>query len=257
MSGVELVVGISALAFVVSGALVGVRLMWLSRRTGGQPERTIGFSLFMLSGLSWPLLLVVSAPGETAAPILRAALAGAGLSMALGWSGVFLFTLRVFRPGIVWARAFAGVGVGIELGAGLAAVVRAFTLADASALRSPATPALLLLCTAQVAYFWSAFEAFHYRALLRRRIPLGLADPLVVDRVGLWGWSSVFAAGASAPATWAVVSGSDPHTTASHLVIAVCGLVCSATLLLAFLPPAWYVRLVRENAAAPLAEGSS
>jgi len=254
---VQLLVGVSALAFVVSGAIVGVRLMWLSRRTGGQPERTIGFSLFMLSGLAWPLMLVVSAPGEAAAPVLRVALGGAGLAMGLALSGVFLFTLRVFRPGIAWARAFAGVGVGIELGAGLAAVVRAVTLADASALRSPATPALLLLCTAQLAYFWSAFEAFHYRALLRRRIPLGLADPLVADRVGLWGWTSVFAAGASGPATWAVVSGGDPHTTVSHLVIAICGLVCSGTLLLAFLPPAWYVRLVRGSAAAPLADGTS
>ena len=141
--------------------------------------------------------------------------------------------------------------------AGLAAVVRAFTLPDASALRTPATPALLLLCTAQVAYFWSAFEAFRYRGLLRRRIPLGLADPLVADRFGLWGWTSVFAAGASAPATWAVLSGTDPHTTTNHLVITVCGLVCSGTLLLAFLPPAWYARGVRGSAPAPLAESAS
>jgi hypothetical protein len=257
MSGAQLLAGGSALAFVVSGALIGVRLMWLSRRTGGQPERSLGFSLFMLSGIAWPLMLVVSAPGGTPAPVLRAALGGAGLAMALAWSGVFLFTLRVFRPGVGWARALAGVGVGIELGAGLAAVARAVTLADASALRNPATPAMLLLCAAQVAYFWSAFEAFRYRALLRLRVPLGLADPLVADRVGLWAWTSVFAAGASAPATWAVLSGANPHTTANHLVIAICGLVCSGTLLLAFLPPAWYARLVRGSAAAPVAEGTT
>jgi hypothetical protein len=54
------------------------------------------------------------------------------------------------------------------------------------------------------------------------------------------------------------VSGSDPHTIVSHLVIAICGLVCSGTLWLAFLPPAWYVRLVRGSAAAAgVSEGTS
>jgi hypothetical protein len=264
MRPVELLVSISALAFVAAGAVVGVRLMRLASRTGGLPERVMGFSLFFLSAVAWPLMLVVSAPVPVPGPLLRLAVGGGGLAMALAWSGVFLFTWRVFRPGAEWARMLAGLGIAVELGAGLAAVARVLTVDDANTLRTTATPAVLLLTGAQVAYVWSASESFRYRALLRRRIPLGLADPVVADRFGLWAWTGVFAAGATAPAAWAVVFGGDPHSASSQLIIGICGLVCSGTLTLAFLPPATYVRMVRGRApgaeapaSAPEASGSA
>ncbi len=58
-----------------------------------------------------------------------------------------------------------------------------------------------------------------------------------------------------------MIVGGDPHSTASQLVIGICGLVCSGTLTLAFLPPAAYVRLVRgsgpDEAAASSPPGAS
>ncbi len=256
MTGLELLVLASGLAFVAAGGVVGVRLLQLAGRTRGLPERVIGFSLLMLAAVSWPLMLVVSAPEPPAAWIQRSALVGASVAMALGWSGVFVFTWRVFRPGDGWARLLAGIGIGLELGAGMAMVLRALTLEDASALRHPATAGLLLLVGAQVVYVWSAAESFRYRALLRRRIPLGLADPLVANRVGLWGWTAVFAGGSIAPSTAAMLSGGDPHAPLNHLVVGVCGLVCSGALTLAFLPPAWYVRHVRGNTQVQVIEGA-
>jgi hypothetical protein len=108
-----------------------------------------------------------------------------------------------------------------------------------------------MLCGAQALYVWTAVESFRYRALLRRRIPLGLADPLVADRFGKWGWTGVFGLGSITPAVVAQLSGGDPNSPAHHLVVGVCGLASSVVLYFAFLPPAAYVRWVRQNAPVP------
>ena len=165
MIAVELMVLASAVAFAAVGGGVGVKLLWLARRTRGFPELVVGFSLFVLAGVSWPLMLVASSPTPPPAPVLRGALACASLAMALGWAGVFLFTWRVFRPGNRWARAFAGAGIALELAAGMAGVLRALTLEDALALRTPAPSGLALLLGALAVYAWTAAESFHYRAL--------------------------------------------------------------------------------------------
>jgi len=246
--GIELLVLVSALCFAGSSAAVGIRLLRIGQRTQGTPERIVGFSLFVLGAIAWPLLMVVGAPQPAPAPVLRAAAVVSNVAMGLGWSGVFVFTWHVFRPAEPWARMLAGAGVGLELGAGAAAVVRALVLPDADALRIPSVPGLLILGGAMLSHGWSALEAFRYHALLRRRIPLGLADPLVADRFRLWGWISVSAIGAIAPSTVSVFLGASPHTTFNYGVVAVCGLVCSGTLTLAFLPPAAYVRYVRGAA---------
>lgn len=253
MVAIEILVLASATAFVGVGAGVGIKLLWLARRTRGFPERVVGFSLFVLSALAWPLMLAASA--SLPEPVTRAARAGASLAMAFGWAGVFLFTWRVFRPGPGWGRTLAGVGISVELAAGLAGVIRALALDDAAALSRPAPSGLVLLLGAEVVYAWTAVESFRYRALLRRRIPLGLADPLVADRFGLWGWTGVLGGASLLPATWAMLSGGDPSSLWSHLVVGVCGLSCSGALYLAFLPPPAYARFVRENAPAPSAGG--
>ena len=248
MQTIELLALASAVAFVLVGATVGAKLLWLARRTRALPEALVGGSLFLLSAVAWPLLLIVSAPEPPPATWLRLGSAGASLALALGWSGVFLFTWRVFRPGRGWGRWLAGLGIAVELAAGLAGVVRAVLLVDPVELRSPAASGLVLLLGAQLVYLWTAFESFRYRALLRRRIPLGLADPLVADRFGLWGCTGVFGFGSITPAVVAQLSGGDPNSLGSHLVVAVCGLLCSAALYVAFLPPEAYVRFVRARA---------
>jgi hypothetical protein len=39
-------------------------------------------------------------------------------------------------------------------------------------------------------YAWAIFESFHYYVMLKRRLVLGLADPLIVDRFFYWGVST-------------------------------------------------------------------
>jgi hypothetical protein len=250
VSGFEFLALGSSVAFAAVGTTVGVKLLWLSRRTQGLPERLIGAALFLLSGVAWPLLLVAGG-GRASEPVLRFATAAAAPIMGIAWSGVFLFTWRVFRPAEGWGRALAFAGIGVELAAGAAGAHRALTVADVSALSAPSPAGLALLLGAQALYLWTAVESFRYRALLRRRIPLGLADPLVADRFGKWGWTGVFGLGSITPAVVAQLSGGDPNSPAHHLVVGVCGLASSFVLSLAFLPPAAYARWVRQNAPVP------
>lgn len=254
MQAIELLVLASAVAFVLVGASVGAKLLWLARRTRALPETLIGAALLLLSAVAWPLLLVVSAPHPPPGPVLRVGWAVASLAMAAGWSSVFLFTWRVFRPGPGWGRWLAGLGISVELAAGLAGVVRAVGLVNPLELRAGSASGMVLLLGAQGVYAWTALESFRYRALLLRRVPLGLADPLVADRFGLWGFTCVFGFGSITPALVAQLSGGDPNSLASHLVVGLCGLLSSGVLYVAFLPPAAYARWVRARASAPAPE---
>lgn len=251
MGALEFLALLSAVAFVAVGAAVGVKLLLLARRTQALPERIIGAALLMLSGVAWPLLLVASGKAVFE-PVVRGALGVASLVMGASWAGMFLFTWKVFRPGEGWARALALGGVCVELAAGGAGAFRAFALDDASALRGPAPSGLVLLLGAETLYLWTAVESFRYRALLRRRIPLGLADPLVADRFGKWGWTGAFGLGSVTPALVAQLTGADANTPAHHLVVGVCGLASSVVLYFAFLPPAAYARFIRQNAPLPV-----
>lgn len=250
MGALEFLALLSAVAFVAVGAAVGVKLLLLARRTKGLPERIIGASLFMLSGVAWPLLLVATGKGVSE-PVMRAALAVASLVMGGSWAGMFLFTWKVFRPSEGWARALALGGICIELAAAGAGAFRALALGDASALREPSPSGLVMLLGAETLYVWTAVESFRYRALLWRRIPLGLADPLVADRFGKWGWTGVFGLGSITPTVVAQLTGGDANTPAHHLIVGVCGLASSVVLYFAFLPPAAYVRFIRQNAPSP------
>jgi hypothetical protein len=254
VQGLELLALLSALAFVAVGAAVGVKLLWLARRTRALPELLIGAALLLLSAVAWPLLLVVTA-ASVPEPALRGAMSVATFTMGVGWSAVFLFTWQVFRPGERWARAFALAGICVELAAAGMGMRRALVLDDVAALRALSTAGLVMLVGTQALYVWTALEAFRYRALLRRRIPLGLADPLVADRFGKWGWSGVFGLGSITPAVVAQLSGGNLSSPASQLVVGLCGLASSAVLYLAFLPPAAYVRWVRQSAPVPVTGG--
>jgi hypothetical protein len=96
-----------------------------------------------------------------------------------------------------------------------------------------------------------ACEALYYYSLMRRRMRLGLADPVVADRMRLWGW-----AGNAIALLWLGVGvartiggpGGINHPV-TLLFIAVMGFVASVTNWLVFLAPPAYRRRVERRAA--------
>jgi len=89
---------------------------------------------------------------------------------------------------------------------------------------------------------WLVAESVRYYGIMQRRLPLGLADPVVTDRFRLWAFAG--AAGLAMLATSAppVVMGEQQTPWMSWVLplFAVSGIAASASYLLAFFPPGWY-----------------
>ncbi len=238
----------STLAFVLAGAVVGARLLLLSARTRELSDFLVGFSLFDLSAIGYPLILLGSLGDLSLAHTKLAAIASS-IAIALGWAGVFLFTQRVFRASEAWSRllAFAGIAaLAYGLVAGILFIQQA---SDAAALLSTRNPTRFLSIAAVAAYVWTSFEGFRCWDQARRRLKLGLADPLVVNRFLLWGCIGVSSLMSVVPSLVILHSGGDGSTDfASRISTALGGLIASIALQLAFLPPAAYRRWLTRHA---------
>ncbi len=101
---------------------------------------------------------------------------------------------------------------------------------------------------------WGAYESLRAWSRLRRKQRLGLADPVVCERVLLWGIASVASAIVGGTSTIAGFLGINFAATAfGAAVIAPLGLTAAGSMWLAFLPPAGYLRRVRARAVAVIA----
>ena len=141
---------------------------------------------FVCAGGYPMLVLAFVAPGAE----LRFALAAIAIAAVhAGLGCIFGFTRRVFRPDVAWLR---GAAVVLAL---VLAVVSLGTVAaywegrgTLDAMMKAGEPwAYATNGIGDVIFAWTALESFRYWNLLRRRVPLGLADPLVANRFFLWG----------------------------------------------------------------------
>jgi hypothetical protein len=235
-------------AFIGVGAVVGARLLALALRTRELTDFVVGASLFLLSGVSYPMSLA-SGLEAMALGTARALAVGSALGFALGWVGVYFFTQRVFRRGDRSAQALALLGSALLVIGTASRIQQALVAPDAATLRQPGGLALAVEGSALLVYMWTALEGFAAFAQARRRLALGLADPVVANRFLLWGCIGVCAFISVAPGYAISVAGGD--SMASHaalLATAFGGLACSVALQLAFLPPAAYLHWLRATA---------
>src|SRR5207249_8451885 len=99
-------------------------------------------------------------------------------------------------------------------------------------------------------YTWMATESFLYSARMRRRMRLGLGDPVVANRLWLWGWAS--AASAMMSLMWWVpvtLSLTFFGVVLRTRIISFLGLFTAVFIGFAFYPPKFYVRMVERHAA--------
>jgi hypothetical protein len=238
--------------FLVMGAVVGFRLLALAKRTRGAPEFLAGLGLVCLSVLGHPF----SALGRLPAFVGTATgdvLFGIGLATtAAGIGLVYAFTWKVFRARDAWA-------VGIVALATLMAAVECAGLLSATSVSGSmeevlprARPWTIAICLTLAAGFgWTAVEGLLYHDKLRRRLAVGLADPVVADRVRLWGLSGMTAGALLIHVAWlAWRGGMVLHDPSALIVTSVAGIATAALWYLAFLPPQAYLRWV-QNGSAP------
>lgn len=236
--------------FVLVVGTVGFRLLALSRRTAQTPERLLGLGLVGMSCIAIPLAGIGRVPALIDSVLGKTSFALGMISIGISAALLVAFTQHVFRPGVRWAMAarvalsllfigaVAWMGYVNFVGSGVDAIV---------ARMRPGTLTLmvcLLLCFA-----WASVESFSYHANLKRRLALGLSDPVLVDRFLLWGVSSAANSLLVLVLIHCVRSGMVIlHNPIPLTAIAVLGSVMSAAWYLTFLAPESYLRHVRERA---------
>ena len=212
------------------------------------PERWLG-GFFAAFGVGFVCLRVGTAVGPTDAG-LPWIIAGQFFASA-AFLFLIRFTQRVFRPDDRWAAALA---------AGLAASV-ALAFATLPALRGePAITngyLLLLIANRLVILGWTFIETTQYALRMRRRVALGLADPVVANRFFLWSlWTGTLCILGIVVLTMlasGVIDLGVPDAALSPAVQQVFAAIAAALLFaiacmwLAFLPPRRYLRWVRAR----------
>jgi hypothetical protein len=227
--------------------VVGTRLVVVARRTRQLPEWLFGLT-FLLGGIGSAgaqlgQRLLWNEPGSLASAMNLLC----GALVSLGGALLFVVVWRVFRPDSR-AAAFASA-------VGMATLLVSFLIrtADGSlaGARLEGSGLLLLLGGRFVAFSWNAFEAFHYYAQLRRRMALGLADPVASAQILLWGVAAVAMMGTSGLIIGSVF-GLGQHPLAipevtGAIVLTVC--VTSVAMWCAFFPPAPMRRVLEKGIA--------
>ncbi|HEY8122242.1 MAG TPA: hypothetical protein VII78_13055 [Myxococcota bacterium] len=246
----DLVQLVSTAAFIVSGSAVGIRLLLLAWRTRELTDFTIACALVVLAGITYPLMLAGALGGFALEPT-RWMLIASGFTGALGFGAVAAFTQRAFRPHAAWAHALSGVLIAMLGYSAVASMLSAQHAGDFEALRSPRSPLVWTRVAAVAIYLWTSFEGLRCWVQARRRLALGLADPLVVNRFLLWALIGAFALCSVAPALVLTLAGKQPlDYPMTRLTTGVAGVATAVAMQLSFLPPASYRRWVLGHATA-------
>ena len=254
------IAGLGQALYLAVAFWLGARLIGLSRRTRGLPEFLLGLHLLLALGVGYALLSTGVAIAELSPDPPRnliAPLIGAGYAITIcGLIATLVFTWRVFRPGDRSAAILvSATSLALFVGFAVHGLTGGFARGTFEG------RAVWLLLGAMLATNgWIAYEPLKYYGQLRRRIPLGLADPLVADRMLLWGLGSLARVAL-------VLLGPLSEFAMRHLGSGARGTVATATLLTAtllglavgvafgqsFAPPPAYVRFVEARYRLPAA----
>jgi hypothetical protein len=236
---------ISALVYLYAGA----RLLRLSSRTGEGPERLLG-AMFLVTGISF---LLYDLPMILDSESLWTPLNFAGRVVYLPAPVLLaVFTRRVFRPEGAWG-AWVAYGSAILLVAGVGGSVWSGDL-EGFTVSSPWFWAEWTGYT--IPFAWACAEALAHHRQARRRLRLGLCDPLVCNRYLLWGFfgaMQVMVSLAVIPA-YAEYEQGGAFGAMWDAVISAGEISSLALISLIFFSPAVYQRWINRNAPVAKAE---
>jgi len=227
-------------SFVVVSLLLGVRLLTLAARTRKLPELAIGLNFLVAGALGYSLLIAAES-----LRLFPERLAGYGsfagvVGISTGGVLIALFSRQVFRPQSRIAGALlAAYAVWTALG------IYGSWVLHVSHAEEPVGfwlgrwgPNFALLA----GYGWSTFESLRYHGVLRRRVRIGLGDPLVAERLLLWGVGTLALVGVALVHLLAQLAGRHqlpPSLLGASSLLILLTAVCEW---LAFFPPARYRR---------------
>ena len=246
--------GIAQTLYLATAFGVGALLLTRAARSGDRHQRLLGWHLILAMGVGYLLLSIAVATielGIAMDPTVRGWLVGLGnLATVSGLWATLVFTREVFRPDRADARTAVWILTALMAG-GFAVYGLSGGFPSA---RYGSWGAATMLAGIVGANLWVSWEPLRYHVRLRRRLKLGLAEPVVVDRFFLWGLGSaarlvlvLFGVGSAL-----LVRHLEPSEALafSKFVLAgtsVCGLIASVAYWLAFHPTPAYLRWVERR----------
>jgi hypothetical protein len=223
---------------------VGGRLLWTASRTRRAPEACIGASaafgaLGVILSLTATSILNRSPDAFPLWAAGRTASAVGICALAIGW-------WRIYRPAEPWAAACSAVMCAISL-TGTAIRTSPGTIPP------PGAGSLGFLITAAAAmavYAAAGGEALSYHRQLERRLPLGLADPVVSHQFFLWAVSGACAFASIAVSTFFAFVLRTPLSAIPvvFILMNLALLYAAVCLWFAFFPPGFYRRWLTVRA---------
>ncbi len=159
-------------------ALLAAPALRLARMPGKAERSVAAFFLASATGLSFRLFAMADGAADSLFELVFNVVGHAALSAAC--VALFVFTRTVFRATETWARRLQGFGTLASV-ATLGAV-----FVDGGLGNEQALSVLFANATRTASYAWCFAEALHYWHMMRRRVEVGLAEPIVANRFGLW-----------------------------------------------------------------------
>lgn len=239
--------------FMITSLVVGVRLLALFAKTRELPELLLAIALLGVGFLGFAVATAMKLwqhPPES----LLSWLPIVGLSLEyVGCLALTAFAWRVFHP-----RSPVAAAIAIGLTALMIAAILGETISgenlryiDGGPITAPYVPVGLFMRALGPA--WMSFECLRYYSALRRRLRLGLADPLIAHRFLLWGLGIGAAAvgyGVAVLHRAIYATGIQGHAW-SLGAVAFLAFGSAGAIALAFFPPRAYRRWVRGRSAKP------
>jgi hypothetical protein len=241
----ETIAGLSVVILVLTAFVVATKTFVLWLRTRELPELLLSIYLTGATVLGYPLLIAASQIPPTEMWPLH--LCGSVVTN-IGFSCLLLFTLKVFRPGVLWARLVVAACVLVFVSGS----VYYFNELTGPSPRSAGEMLGLNVSSTipiAIAYFWTTAEALGYHRRLKLRLRLGLTDIGVVNRVLLWG-GMTFSAGLAVVISLVGMLSGAFMTMPLVLGLSCLGIVHAGCLFFAFHPPSWYRTWLEQRAPA-------
>ncbi len=251
---VGVVAGLAQAVYLGAAFALAAHLLRRAKRSRELAPLLLGLNLLLAMGCGYLLCsagMATAMLAKDASPRLIEGLLGAGYaSTILGLSAALLFNWRVFWPGRRWPLALGA----LLLAAMLAGAVGYAASGVIASGRYQGGWVWLLYAGMLATNLWVAIEPLLYHAKLKKRIPLGLAEPIVADRFLLWGLGSLARAAMIliGPLSEAALDrlGADARLSYSSVALvlaSVLGLATSLAYWLTFNPTRAYARWVERR----------
>ncbi len=241
---------IGFVAFFIASLTVGVRLVALWWRNRQLPELLIGLGVLGIGPVGFGCMTlgqIIHADHDVASRVVFAI----GIFAASGGAfAKYIFNYTVYHPDNRVVRGLVRVaGVGLLLSCIWVGVANGFAQVEHVDASYFVRSVLQVSCL-----LWGSIEALRYWRLMRRRVRLGLADPVVTNRFFLWGVGAGAAGVGTAIGVVAQLFIGRPPLEIPWVTLSssMHGLVAAVALWFAFLPTEAYTRFLLERAGRPV-----